>query len=54
MATTPRELAEKIGVDQKKIRIVLRARYRPSGENKSARWLLDDGMVQYVTKALVK
>jgi hypothetical protein len=49
---TPRELSLMIGVDQRRIREVLRALYRPNGENKNARWFLDDEMVTAVRREL--
>ncbi|WP_159448504.1 hypothetical protein [Demequina sp. NBRC 110052] len=50
MATTPRELANRIGIDQRRIRVFLRSEYRPNGEDKNARWLLDDEQVAEVKK----
>ena len=52
MATTPRELADALGVDQKRVRAILRAKFRPNGENNNARWVLDDEMEHYVRKEL--
>jgi hypothetical protein len=49
---TPRELSLTIGVDQRRIREVLRAMYRPNGENKNARWVLDDQMIAAVRRKL--
>lgn len=50
MATTPRELAVQIRVDQRRIRKYLREVYRPNGENKNARWLLDDEQIADVRR----
>lgn len=52
MATTPRELAHQTGVDQRTIRVIPRRLYRPNGENKNARWVLDDEMVVAVLREL--
>jgi len=52
MATTPKELASRIGVSPKRVRQVLRELYRPNGESKHARWLLDDEMVAAATREL--
>ncbi|WP_428095372.1 hypothetical protein [Demequina sp.] len=54
MTVTPRELAQQLGVDQKRIRRVLRKLFRPNGENSHARWILDDEMVDLVRKELGK
>lgn len=48
MATTPKELGTRLGVDPRVIRKYLRGRYRPNGEDKNSRWLLDDAMVAAV------
>jgi|GEM_PF-3975186 len=52
MATTPRELAQELGKTPLQIRVVLRRLYRPNGENKNARWILDDEMVAAVRREL--
>mgnify|MGYP000906674657 CR=1 FL=1 len=49
---TPRELGQSIGVDQKRIRVILRRLYWPNGENKNARWVLDDEMIAAVLREL--
>ena len=54
MATTPRELAKELGKTQRQIRVILRRLYRPNGENKNDRWLLDDEMVAAVRRELRK
>lgn len=52
MGTTPSELAARLGKSPKKVREVLRKLYRPNGENKHARWILDDEMVAAVVREL--
>ncbi len=52
MATTPKEIAVQLGVDQRRVRAVLRDIYRPNGENKHARWVLDDEMVDAVRRVM--
>ena len=54
MAMTPKELAVKLGVTDRSVRAELRRRYRPNGENKNARWHLDDEMVAAVTRGLAR
>lgn len=54
MTITPRELAQQLGIDQKRVRRILRKHYRPNGENSHARWMLDDEMVDRVRKELGK
>ena len=54
MATTPRELAQELGKTPREIRVVLRRLYRPNGESKNDRWLLDDEMVAAVRRELGK
>jgi hypothetical protein len=52
MAITPKEVAARLGVTPRQVRVVLRKLYRPNGENKNERWLLDDGMVREVEREL--
>ena len=54
MATTPNELAERLGTDSRRVRKILRELYRPHGENKHARWILDEEMERAVRQAVVE
>jgi hypothetical protein len=52
MATTPRELAKELGTTPLQVRVVVRRLCRPNGENKHARWILDDEMTAAVRREL--
>ena len=54
MTTTPRELAQQLGKTPLQVRTVLRRVYRPNGENKHARWVLDEEMVATVRRKFDK
>jgi hypothetical protein len=48
--TTPKDLAKPLGVTGRTVRAYLRSKYRPNGEDKHARWKLDEEMVADVLR----
>lgn len=50
METTPKDLAKQLGITGRTVRGYLRSKYRPNGEDKYARWKLDEAMVADVVR----
>ena len=48
MDITPKTLSKELGISEKRIRVFLRKTYRPGGQDKYARWVLDDQMAAVV------